>query len=299
MKKLFSYSIFSILLLVIFSLESKGQSAKMEEGYSFGLRSTDPVVMDVTRTDERITFNAENKSYFPYSLTIKFSSLQNLLPRIFERTEILHPGNNRLFELGVVDKTQSTQYDYSVSYSMKLSDDPDLSFPYLIPIGAGKTVQFQSFKKENSEVFIINQFMMNYGDTVFAVRKGIVTALPGDDSRVDRVIKASSLEILHKDGTLAIYRGLDPAKNKLHRGQLVFPGQTLGNMEKNGTLILQVLANQGPSMLKGLDIFYSDKNGEVISSKKVKNSEVFYPVEIVKKEMTDREIKKYEKGKLF
>ena len=141
--------------------------------------------------------------------------------------------------------------------------------------------------------------MMNYGDTVFAVRKGIVTALPGDDSRVDRVIKASSLEILHKDGTLAIYRGLDPAKNKLHRGQLVFPGQTLGNMEKNGTLILQVLANQGPSMLKGLDIFYSDKNGEVISSKKVKNSEVFYPVEIVKKEMTDREIKKYEKGKLF
>jgi hypothetical protein len=292
------YLAFSILILCCPTTFLKGQFPNPDE-YSFGLRATDPVKMDVIKSGDKVTFSAINESYFPYELTIKFSHLENLLPRIFERKVLLRPGNNILFVLNIMDKDQSIQYEYTFNYIMRLSDNPDLSFPYLIPIGQGKIVQLQTFNDNENETILINHFKMSPGDSVFAIRKGTVTALPNDDSRVDRIIKPLSLEVLHLDGTLAIYRGLDYSNIKLHLGQIIYPGQFIGLIEKNGTLILNLLAMNGPLKLKDLEIYFTDQHGNIFHAKMLKNMKVFYPKEIIEKEMTDREIRKHEQGKLF
>jgi hypothetical protein len=54
-----------------------------------------------------------------------------------------------------------------------------------------------------------------------------------------------------------------------------------------------------PSKLRNLEMFYCGENKEIVSAKNIMNMKVFYPKEIVVKEMTDREIKKFEKVKLY
>ncbi|MGD0340937.1 MAG: hypothetical protein ABSA76_04410 [Bacteroidales bacterium] len=255
--------------------------------------------MDVQKSTDRVSFNAVNKSYYPYDLTISFSDLQNLFPRVFERDIILHPGYNNLFILNISDKEQPIQYEYKITYNIKLPNNPDLTFPYLVPIGAGKTVKLESIKNDNGEMILINHFKMTYQDTVFAIRKGTVTALPDNNSEVERIIKSSSLEILHSDGTIAIYRGLDQSFKHIYLGQIVYPGQPIGMINQFGILTLDIVAMRSNSILKGLEICFSDQNGNVISQNLINGSEVFFPKEIIKKEMTDKEIRKYEKGNLY
>lgn len=298
MKIILHYLAFPILLMSCPITFLNGQFPNPDE-YTFGVRANDPVKMDVIKSDDKVTFNAINKSYFPYDLTIKFSDLENLSPKIFERKILLRPGNNNLFVLNIANKDQSIQYEYSFSYIMRLSDNPDLSFPYLVPIGSGKIVQLQTYNENGNKTTLLNHFVMSPGDSVFAVRKGTVTALPDDDSRLDRIIKSLSLEVLHQDGTLAIYRGLDNATNKLRLGQTIYPGQYIGIIDKNGTLILNLLAMNGPLKLKALEIYFTDQNRNLTSAALSNNMKVAYPEEIIEKEMTDREIKQYEKGKLF
>jgi hypothetical protein len=292
------YLAFPILFICYPPTFLKGQFPNPHE-YSFGVRTTDPVSIDVIKSSDKVTFNAINKSYFPYELTIKFSDLENLSPKIFERKILLHPGNNNLFVLNIANKDQSIQYEYTVSYTMRLSDNPDLSFPYLFPVGIGKMVQLQTFNDNGTTTILINQFKMHPGDSVFAIRKGTITALPDDGSRVDRVIKSLSLEVLHPDGTLAIYRGLENSNTNMHLGQTVYPGQFIGIIDKNGTLNLNLLAMNGPLKLKALEIYFTDQNKNLTPAALYNNKKVSYPREIIEKEMTDREVNKYKKGKLF
>lgn len=292
------YLVPTILFLCYPTIFLNGQFPHPDE-FSFGVRATDPVKMEVVKSTDKVTFNAINKSYFPYDLTLKFSDLENLSPKIIERKILLHPGHNNLFVLYIANKEQSIQYEFSFSYIMRLSDNPDLSFPYLLPIGSGKIVQLQALSDNGNNTIILNHFKMNPGDSVFAVRKGTVTALPNDDSRVDRIIKSLSLEVLHPDGTLAIYRGLDYGNNKLRLGQTIYPGQYIGIIDKNGSLILNLLAMNGPLKLKSIDIYFTDQDKNLTSSALSNKMKVAYPKEIIEKEMTDREIKLYEKGKLF
>jgi hypothetical protein len=255
--------------------------------------------MDVQKSTDKVSFNAINKSYFLYDLTINFSDLQNLFPKVFEQHATLHPGTNNLFVLSVGDKEQSIQYEYTITYSIKLANNPDLTFPYLVPIGAGKTVKLESIQNNTGETILLNNFEMTYMDTVFAIRKGTVTALPDNNSEVERIIKSSSLEILHGDGTVALYRGLDQSSHFVRLGQIVYPGQPIGIINKYRILTLDIVAMQSNLSLKRLDINYSDQNSGIISSNLINGTIVCFPKEIIKRELTNKEIKKFEKGNLY
>jgi hypothetical protein len=298
MKKQLFYFSFGIMFLIINIQNLSGQFSRVQETMAFGYRFNAPVEMDVTKSSDRVSFNVNNKSYFPYELTISFTSLQNLLPRVFEHKYTVTTGYNTLFILNVADKEQQVQYEYSISYNIKLSENPDISFPYLVPIGNGRIVRLDSKKNEKGETFLINYFKMDKKDTVFAIRKGTVTALPDNGTEVERIFKTASLEILHGDGTVAIYRGLDPSLKSVRLGQTVYPGQPIGIMDAT-TLILTLVAMPAKSILKQVDVFYSDQNGNPVSQDIINGKKVFFPIEIIKKELTGKEIKKFEKGNLY
>jgi murein DD-endopeptidase MepM/ murein hydrolase activator NlpD len=299
MKNRFLDHRFLIFPFLFFQQILLGQYSKVEEISLFGTRINSPVAMDVQRSDNKITFDAISKSYFTYNLTINFNNLTNLSPKIFDYHTKIHFGRNRLFVLDVIDKSQSFDYRYSFNYSLEIPNKPDLNFPYLIPIGNGKVVKLHEIKKENNTTYFLNQFNLQLSDTVYAARKGIITALPDNKTEVERIYKSSSLEVLHSDGTISIYIGLDPDTTFLKLGQTIYPGQPVGIMGSSEILTLHVVVPKEAYKLEDINFFYSDQNGDPISALSIRNLKAIYPKNIIQKELTSRELKKYQKGNLF
>jgi hypothetical protein len=290
--------VFSLLIPLIFSQILVGQYSKIEE-ISLGGRINSPILMDVEKSGTRVTFDAINKSYFPYDFTIKFNLLQNLSPNIFEYHTKVYHGRNRICVYDIHDKSQPINYTYGFSCKLSPADKIDLEFPYFIPIGEGKVVSLTEVKLEDVSVFNLNQFKMSVNDTVYAVRKGTVTALPDNKTEVERFIKSSSLEILHNDGTFALYKGLNPEVTFLKLGQVVYPGQPVGIMSSIETLTLFVVAPKENGNVENLQINFASPDGSLIPAIKIRETKVGYLKSIMQKEMTSREIKKHEKGSLF
>lgn len=296
-----SFKLFITIALLAYSISHlNGQFVKADEITMFGNRLNKPIEMDVQMNGNQVIFNAINKSYYPYEFEIKFTELQNLTPRILQRAAILYPGKNTLFTLSQEDMDQPPQYSYSIQYIMGTSNNnTDLSFPYLIPVGEGKIVNLASKNVNEKILYLENHFKMKSGDTVFSVRKGMVTALPDNRTSVDRLMKNASLEIRHGDGTVAVYGGIDPESNYLKLGQVVFPGQPLGQIGTSEVLILNIIAFLGGGRMQNLDIYFADKNEQLLSSRKILDKQVAFPEAVLKKELTKKELKKFDAGKLF
>jgi len=291
--------VFIIFLLNSFSM-IYGQVEKIEQTLLFGSRIKDPIEMDVKVDGDKIIMNVNNKSYYPYDFVITFGDFVNLSPKVYEQRTILTPGLNRLFVFKIVNPEEEPKWSYKISYSMSKSGlKTDPWYPYLIPVGAGKTVNLESSKVNDLITYYLNCFSLEAGDTVFASRKGVITALPGDPSEVDRIKAGVSLEIRHSDATTAIYIGLDPEKLFVKSGQQVYPGQPLGIISAKNLLTFSVYELKGEGQLQSIDINYADTGSNLISAGKINAIKAEYQKEIIKKEMTKREISKFEKGNLY
>jgi murein DD-endopeptidase MepM/ murein hydrolase activator NlpD len=138
---------------------------------------------------------------------------------------------------------------------------------------------------------------MNQNDTVFCIRKGLVTALPDNKNEVDRIV-SSSLEVLHNDGTIAVYRGLDADLSKIKLGQTVYAGQPIGLVGYTQVLLLNLLNFEGGGKIQNLNIFFADDD-RLISSEQIMNKRFINPITILKRELTKKEAKKFESNTLF
>jgi hypothetical protein len=292
--------LFSIFFFVSNLELAKAQFASEEKLTMFGSRLTSPIEMEVKVVDKKYLINAINKSYYPYEFQIKFDLFENLSPRLFEEHKTLHPGKNNLFSLSVVNLDNSPHFSFSTKYTMRVpGNSPDLSFLYLIPTGNGKTVTLTTSNENGNLVYLANHFKMNMNDTVFSARKGMATALPDEKIEIDRVAEEPSLEILHNDGTIAMYLGLVQDINNLKLGQIVDPCQPLGRIGLSKVLIFNDYPFQDSVNLKKMDIFYIDYDEQLIPCKNTLGKKTFFPEIIIKKEMTKKEIKKYNKGDLY
>jgi len=283
---------------LLLSIRANCQYSLANDSFTFGKRITDPIEMEVKEANGKISFNATNRSLFDYTLIINFSNLQNVFPMVFKREIKLHPGYNNLFDLTIKNRDQGVSYEYSITYLMRLSKNPDLTYPYLVPVGKGKTIYLNSIINSGVKTFISNQFKISNGDTVYAMRKGIVTALPENNSSVDRVFKSGSLEILHGDGTLAIYRGIKTVLNA-NIGHQVFPGEPIGLADEGGTLTINILSSVENLNFKNINMRYSLESGKTYPEDSINGLNISYPDDVIKKELTSKELKKFEKGKLY
>lgn len=298
MRRLLLYHLvaFSFQIILFEPLKAQNEFIVLEQ---FSNRIGSPLEVKVEEQSNALIFNVFNKSFFSYDFKIHFSQFENLIPRISEKQMLIKRGTNRLFTLKIADNTKSAQYRYTIEYSISNQNfKPDISYPYLLPVGNNKKVKIFAQDDNGKMIYNLNHFIMDHFDTVHCIRKGIITALPDNQVEVDRV-SDSGLEVLHADGTIAVYRGIIPNSILLNPGQVVYPGQPIGLVGEPPILVLNVCSFQGNGKVKNLEVYYSDNNGQLISSELILNKSFVSPINVITKEMNKRETKKYENKDLF
>ncbi len=289
-----------MLMIFLSSISLSGQYFDKAPQVTLGGRLNAPIKVDVKKNDNGFLFSAMNKSLFPYEFELKFTELSNLSPMISTHLTILEPGNNRLFALKITDKQSSPHYQYTYTYRMgNRKQKADKGFPYLIPLANGKKVEYVTEETDNKKTVLISYFNIERGDTIFAARRGYVTAIPDPEIELDRIKEESSLEIRHYDGTVAVYSGIDPDQLIAKISRAVYPGQPLG-LATNNVFHLSVYEFLGEGRIKSFMYLYANQSPEQMkTAKDIKDETVLHPIEIITREMTKREVKKYMKGLLL
>lgn len=220
-------------------------------------RFADPIRIELHRNENQLAFFAYNLTYYPYELIMDFSKIHNLVPVVTRKTYTLSPGVNRLLVLTVTDRTDDN-YHYELSVKELIGDPgarPDDTFLYLIPVRNNQ----RAVVADSVSVYPEDQFLMAAGDTVFAMRKGVVTATNRMEKTVDR-ISPESIEVLHADGTVMVYQNLDTAHVFVQAGKTIYPGQALGVVGDQGKLQVMLFAFIGEGKVKRMEIrYYSAK----------------------------------------
>jgi len=286
-----------IIIIVLFpflvSYYSYGQYLPVEQIIYFQRRIDNPVKVEVFCQDDKYQFYATNRSFFPYTLNIHFQELKNLTPEFLNRDFIVLPGRIRLFSLSVKEKETAHSYRYNFTYKIGIkARQVDHSYPYLIPVGAGKTIELVICNYDQPS-YCMDFFKLNAGDTIFAMRKGYIAAVPNMYHDADRISAKESLEIIHKDETIMIYENIDPGKVFVKPGDTVIPGQPIGLINFNGVLEVYLYVLDKEWVLRRLEINYylGDNRIETFSSN-MKEVIIEYPKKIITKELTNRELKK-------
>ena len=186
-------------------------------------------------------FSCRNTGFCPYTITITFTELNGLrtsatLPY---RTDV-RPGQQSLFKLQP-QPNQSTSFQYKVS-SIKGCKQPkvDTSVVYLLPAGPGKQVSATELVyigklyagEEDPKNWYSLAIKMNSGDTVFAARRGTVSAVRSDATPIGTHLgfnrNDNMVEINHPDCSFASYTVFRTKSIFVEPGQFVEAGTPLG-----------------------------------------------------------------------
>ncbi|HTQ26762.1 MAG TPA: M23 family metallopeptidase [Puia sp.] len=187
-------------------------------------------------------FYCMNNAFCDYVLEISFTALDNLnadhsLPYVTE----VKPGNNKLFKLSKINKDAPEKFNYRIGYNkgcMHPAFNPD--FTYLLPIAPGKEVQAYEMQNpgisqaggQDQKDWYVIRLKMNPGDTLYAARRGTVTAVEVDNSQNDEGQASAGfenyIEIVHRDCSFGHYGVLRKNSAFVKPGQFVEAGQPIG-----------------------------------------------------------------------
>ena len=283
--------------LIINGISLKVFSQHVEEQQTFfSSRLSNPVKIEVIKgVRNEVTFMAENDSWYSYQIELQFSILTNLSPSATSYKSIIHHGSNTLLKLTSIDPNYPYNYSYSFRYTIGDPDKkPETFYPYLIPLAQGKEIHLMVMAKNDAAVqFLKNIFELKNGDTIFCMRKGTVTAVPGDDNRFDRILKGNSIEVLHTDGTVATYLFPKTIKVLVFPGKEVYPLQPLAIMQVDQDVNIRVFKLTN-NFLSPFDFKYENDDGTILNGKIVTHS-----TNDIEKELTKREKKKMHENELY
>lgn len=146
-----------------------------------------------------------------------------------------------LLTLKADDESYGVSYNYSWRYYYGTIDpEPDTAFVYRMPASTARpqrvirTVSvLDKYRKEKSEQEEMGvMFPMVEGDTVYAMRRGVVTRIERKrrtgKPAASFTTETTSLYVEHRDGTVARYITLDPDNLLVEEGDEVFPDTPLG-----------------------------------------------------------------------
>ena len=220
--------IITLLLFVCLPFFSLCQEVEMIQ--TFSSRLSNPVRITEVAENGSLVVMGENDSWFPYQVELKFNYLQNLSPVITNYKGVLMPGKRQLVKFRIISQNDSYNCPYSVRYLIGYAKaNADTSFLYSIPLTEGSITSTQGFTNN----FYTKFFSIKEGDTVVAMRKGIITTTANVKTPTEQLAKNSTVEILHDDNTISIYR-IDPQSKVLVReGEKVYPLQPLAIASKN------------------------------------------------------------------
>jgi hypothetical protein len=301
MLQLQSYKLLAGIMLGLtmnFSLPGLAECQELADNVdvSFGIKSWDPVhiiVEDKTGSafSTPIRFTAINSTYYTFKLTLDFSLFENLSPRPSQREIKLTHGINNLYTFSVHVPERGYGYKYSYQYWLAPSSDPvEVEYPYLIPLKEGRTVNAKSVSSGK----IRDSFIADQGDTVFCMRRGIVTAVPRQDNLDFRISEHNCLEVLHNDGTVMIYHYLDRKSNFCAPGKIVLPGQPVGLVSDSSYFKVTLLKiTSVNNILTTMSLRYTIGDNKIAPFDDLDGKiKAVYPIEIIRKELTGKEVKR-------
>lgn len=269
---------------------------------SFGIQKYDPVHVKVEEKNRNsavgatISFTATNSTYYPFMLVLEFVQFDNLSPRPPAREVKIDHGSNNLFSISPQVPGQGYSYRYSYKYWLKPSDENlNAEYPYLIPLKEGKTAN----SRKLGIVKFNGTFTGNSGDTIYCMRKGLVTAVPHSETVDFRVSDHDCLEVLHDDGTIMVYHHVKESDAFTSPGKIILPSQPAGIMSDSCYIMvtLMKIGNVPGFMLsqpikytigKPDPVFYNDIEGKY---------QAVFPREVVIRELKNKEIKLLDKNK--
>jgi Peptidase family M23 len=182
----------------------------------------------------RYLFTCTNKDYCPYVVQLDFPTLTNAqadrsLPYIVE----VKPGTVKLVTISPVDKSKDIKLNFKTSNRKGcLSPVVNLNFVYLLPITPG--IETQAYRVVNTkssgtpgaqDTGYSVRLRAKPGDTIYAARRGVVTAAETNSSENDAGSSSTTpwnyIEIYHADCSFAQYGIVQKD------GAFVKPGQTV------------------------------------------------------------------------
>ena len=279
-------------------------------------------MLDVTLSSEyddyhNLILNADHNGYGTRTIFIDYSDTRNC--NIPPRHYFIIKHSGPFLTVKPIDKKTwpALNYKYWVIEGTLNPTNVDSLFVYRLPFSKNKTAIARSLyntdERKYGESNTINwksfQFILEKGDTVYAARKGIVikvydgdSNLYNDDSSVYNFVK-----IEHLDGTVAMYSIFQRNSILVHEGDIVYPGTPLalaGNYYgKKFETRLKIYYktykqtehrrySEQLSASHFIDPYFATTQGNI---RLIKNS--YYtpsePTEVITKEMSKREIKKY------
>ncbi len=187
-------------------------------------------------------FYCVNSDFCNYTLEVEFTKFNNLqsLGELPYRG-VVPPGKSIIFRLTKIVHKEGVGIHYRIHFAKGCINpkiDPD--FTYLLPVKPGKQTQIeelQSIKKAIADEpepknWYKTRFKMNSGDTVYAARRGTVTAMRDTvelpDSNYAYVRKENYVEIYHSDCSFAEYDVLKAGSVLVRPGQFVEAGDPIG-----------------------------------------------------------------------
>lgn len=162
-------------------------------------------------------------------------------------TTVYEIGHNgvRFLTLRASDESYGPGYRYNYwYYNCRINPLVDTAFVYRMPAAVGKLVQvlrtvyvldkYSKPRDEQKEVGLM--FPLDKGDTVFAMRKGVVTEIKvprspiRGESNVSFTTESVIITVEHPDGSYARYICFDPDGLLVEAGDDVLPGTPLGRV---------------------------------------------------------------------
>lgn len=268
-------------------------------GHSYTTESTvkNPIDIESVKNGDQYILYAMNKTYYPFLVRVKLVDVINMVPAQHDRNYHVYPGKNELLALTAKDQYQPYSYNFNFSFTIGIPcEEIDTNHPYLLPIK--ESFGFQALP-DDSTVIMYNFFMPNDCDTVYAMRKGVVVAVPHMYEGNVRISGTESLEIIHSDRTIMVYENLDPESVMVDPETIVYPGQVIGIVKKDKAVGVKLVRNNGNNHFEIIEhYYYIDENSIAPFSLEMEEVTTPYPEEIVTMEMTKKELKQFKKGKL-
>lgn len=261
---------------------------------------------------QQVAFYADNPSYAPYTVTLKFTRLSNAsnFREGEEYSTVVGYGRKQITTLRPENVNSGIGFAYNYSWRKgDLDANPDTTFVYLFPLAKGKSVKmnkmislggFFGIKGKRKDLTGVT-FQTTRGDTIVAARGGMVTEIRDDVEITDKTHKGydateNFIEIYHEDGTFAVYKLFKKKGVFVRAGDHVIPGQPLGTIDGsdygNGSHLRFSIFVPSMDYRSFMPCFHlsSEQSGKPTVGE-LYTSE--HPVDIVTKEMSKKEKKKY------
>lgn len=289
-----------ILALLLFNLQAFGQVKMKSERDKEG----------------NVLIKAENNTPIPYTVTINYKSLQNLVPNGgMTSIKVASPGISQVARLKKENPSASAT-DFNYSYTFRAGDikaKTKEDFVYLPPVASGQRITIIPMthientlrNEEVNDNYVGLAFRFKEPTTICTPRKGIISEVKIDEkiegTNVFYNASDNFIEIYHEDGVFTRIMVLKPGSAKVKVGDVVFPGDPLaesgGENYSSGPHVRMVqrklVQTDNVVRQENIEVLIRGNEGKPIQIQELTEIMVDHPEDFITLEMTKREKKKY------